>query len=144
MLSLWNEEPVNNNKHYGDAIMDAIASQITSLTIVYSTVYSDADEMASNTENFSFDDVIMNGRILRLELTWWWLMTSAIVWPLFHFKDHLSRYGIPTIKIRRLWDRLIFIMRIPIPAREHVLIEPDPWLPRAARCISGILQMMLT
>ena len=30
--------------HYGDVIMGAIASQITSLTIVYSTVYSDADQ----------------------------------------------------------------------------------------------------
>ena len=30
--------------HYYDVIMGAIASQITSLTIVYSTVYSDADE----------------------------------------------------------------------------------------------------
>ena len=32
------------SKHYGDVIMDEIASQITSLTIVYSTVYSDADQ----------------------------------------------------------------------------------------------------
>ena len=31
-------------KHYNDVIMGAIASQITSLTIVYSTVYSDADQ----------------------------------------------------------------------------------------------------
>ena len=30
--------------HYGDVIMGAIASQITSLTIVYSTVYSDVDQ----------------------------------------------------------------------------------------------------
>ena len=30
--------------HYGDVIMGAIASQITSLTVVYSTVYSDADQ----------------------------------------------------------------------------------------------------
>ena len=30
--------------HYSDVIMDTIASQITSLTIVYSTVYSDADQ----------------------------------------------------------------------------------------------------
>ena len=30
--------------HYGDVIMGVIASQITSLTIVYSTVYSDADQ----------------------------------------------------------------------------------------------------
>ena len=31
-------------RHCGDVIMGAIASQITSLTIVYSTVYSDADQ----------------------------------------------------------------------------------------------------
>ena len=30
--------------HYNDVLMGAIASQITSLTIVYSTVYSDADQ----------------------------------------------------------------------------------------------------
>ena len=30
--------------HYGNVIMGTIASQITSLTIVYSTVYSDADQ----------------------------------------------------------------------------------------------------
>ena len=30
--------------HYGDVIMDTVASQITSLTIVYSTVYSGADQ----------------------------------------------------------------------------------------------------
>ena len=30
--------------HYGDVTMGAIASQINSLTIVYSTVYSDADQ----------------------------------------------------------------------------------------------------
>ena len=58
--------------HYNDVIMGAIASQITSLTIVYSIVYSDADQRkhqssaslafvrgihrrpgASNTENVS-------------------------------------------------------------------------------------------
>ena len=32
------------NSHYGDVIMGAIASQIASLTIVYSTVYADADQ----------------------------------------------------------------------------------------------------
>ena len=30
--------------HYGDVIMTTIASQVTSLTIVYSTVYSGADQ----------------------------------------------------------------------------------------------------
>ena len=32
------------HKHYSDVIMSAIVSLITSLTIVYSTVYSDADQ----------------------------------------------------------------------------------------------------
>ena len=31
-------------KHYNDVIMDVMVSQITSLTIVYSTVYSGADQ----------------------------------------------------------------------------------------------------
>ena len=35
----WKTRP-----HYTDVIMGSIASQITSLTIVYSTVYSDADK----------------------------------------------------------------------------------------------------
>ena len=30
--------------HYGDVMMTTMASQITSLTVVYSTVYSDADK----------------------------------------------------------------------------------------------------
>ena len=34
--------------HYNDVIMDMIASQITSLTIVYSTVYSDANQRKHN------------------------------------------------------------------------------------------------
>ena len=76
--------------HYCDVIMGAIASQITSLTIVYSTVYSDADQRkhqssaslafvrgihrgAVNSPHkwpvtrkmFPFDDVIM-------EMVLWW------------------------------------------------------------------------
>ena len=34
----------NHINHYGDVIMGTIASQITSLMIVYSTVYSDVDQ----------------------------------------------------------------------------------------------------
>ena len=39
-LFSWNESIL----HYSDVIMGALASQITSLTIVYSAVYSGADE----------------------------------------------------------------------------------------------------
>ena len=75
--------------HYRDVIMGTIASQITSLTIVYSTVYSDADQRTHQSSSslaivrgihrrpvnsphkwpvtqkiFPFDDVIMSGVVL--------------------------------------------------------------------------------
>ena len=51
-LNLLITDPLQHNimyhnyscKHYDDVIMNAIASQITSLVIVYSTVFSDADQ----------------------------------------------------------------------------------------------------
>ena len=71
--------------------MDTVASQITSLTIVYTTVYSDADQSKHQSsaslafvwgihrgpvnsphkspvtrKMFSFDDVIMNGVLVKL------------------------------------------------------------------------------
>ena len=40
--------------HYSDAIMTTIASQITSLTIVYSIVYSDADRKHQSSTSLAF------------------------------------------------------------------------------------------
>ena len=40
----WLTPVHNNTMHYCDVIMGATASQITSLTIVYSTIHSDADQ----------------------------------------------------------------------------------------------------
>ena len=80
--------------HYGDDIIGAIASQITSLTIVYSTVYSDADQRKHQSsaslafmwgpvnsphkwpvtrKMFPFDDVIMkfDGQICFLWFYIW-------------------------------------------------------------------------
>ena len=76
-------------KHYNDVIMEAMASRITSLTIVYSIVYSDADQRKHQSsatlafvwgihrgsvnsphkwpvtrKMFPFDDVIMNRHVL--------------------------------------------------------------------------------
>ena len=81
--------------HYTDVIMGAIASQITSLTIVYSTVYSDAGQRKHQSsaslayvwgthrgpvnsphkwsvtqKMFPFVDVIM---YLSLHCVYWWL-----------------------------------------------------------------------
>ena len=83
-LSVW---------HYDDVRMGAIASQITSLTIVYSIVYSDADQRKHQSsaslafvrgihrgpvnfphkwpvtrKMFSFDDVIMEIYVFKYDL----------------------------------------------------------------------------
>ena len=43
-LARMGEVILKYSVHYSDVIMGTIASQITSLTIVYSTIYSDADQ----------------------------------------------------------------------------------------------------
>ena len=79
--------------HYNDVIMSAVASQITRLTIVYSTVYSGADQRKHQSsaslafvrgihrgpvnsphkwlvsrKMFPFDDVIMQGKQISIRL----------------------------------------------------------------------------
>ena len=44
MIWYFHCDSADQCKHYDDVIMGAIASLITSLTIIYSTVYSDADQ----------------------------------------------------------------------------------------------------
>ena len=86
--------PYHRITHYGDVIMGAKASQITSLTIVYSTVYSDSDQRKHQSsaslasvrgihrgpvnslhkrpvtqKMFPFDDVIMLCRLLDIDLS---------------------------------------------------------------------------
>ena len=43
-IEVWEWISIYIPQHYDDVIMDVIASQITSLTVVYSIVYSDADQ----------------------------------------------------------------------------------------------------
>ena len=57
--------------HYGDVIMGAIASQITSLTIVYSTFYSDAHQRKhQSSASLAF--------VRRIH---WWPVNSPHKWP---------------------------------------------------------------
>ena len=85
---------VMNTIHYTDVIMGTIASQIASLTIVYSTVYSVADQRKYQSsaslafvrgihrrpvksphkwpvtrKMFPFDDVIMFGKLAKCSVT---------------------------------------------------------------------------
>ena len=67
--------------HYGDAIMGAIASQITSLTVVYSTVYSDTDQRKHQSSvSLTFVLGIHQGPVNSLH-KW------PVTWKMFPFDD---------------------------------------------------------
>ena len=92
--------------HYDDVIMSEIASQITSLTIVYSTVHLGADQSKHQSSAslafvweihrwpvnfphkwpvtrkiFPFDDVIMFARIRPGSLRWNWIASDPVKQP---------------------------------------------------------------
>ena len=80
--------------HYNDVIMSAITSQITSLTIVYSTVYSGADQRKHQIPAL-------------LAFVWgihWWPVNSMHKWPvtrkMFPFDDVIM-----CIDIIFVWSR---------------------------------------
>ena len=98
------DQPIDFN-HYRNVIMSAIASQITSLTIVYSAVYSDADQRKHQIsaslafvqgihripvnsphkrpvtrKMLSFDDIIMNAEI-SVTMLWLRVIEKAYWWP---------------------------------------------------------------
>ena len=80
--------------HYGDVTMGAIASQITSLTIVYSIVYSDADQRKhQSSASLAFVQGIHRGPV-----------NSPHKWPvtrkMFPFDDVIMRLGVPGMQWR--------------------------------------------
>ena len=102
--------------HYGDVIMGAIASQIISLTIVYSTVYSDADQRKHPSsaslafvlginrgpvnsphkwpvtrKMFPFDDVIMKMHN-RTRASCPWSYKLVVLLQILHTKSGLKAY----------------------------------------------------
>ena len=86
-LQIWG--PVYILTHYKDVIMGAIASQITSLTIVYSTGYSDADQRKHQSSvSLAFGMGIHRGPV-----------NSPHKWPetrkMFPFDDVIMHKGLP-------------------------------------------------
>ena len=83
LLELVQNDSPMENVHYGDVIMDTIASQITSLTIVYSTVYSDADDQRKHQSSASLAFVwgIHRGPV-----------NSPHKWKMFPFDDVIICY----------------------------------------------------
>ena len=114
--------------HYGDGIMGAIASQITSLTIVYSIVYSDADQRKHQSSAslafvrrihrgpvnsphkwpvtrkiFPFDDVIMNSVVGNTNQM---ITSSGFSYRLQHdvvHDLHLTKYSTCQVWLKYLW-----------------------------------------
>ena len=119
-LLLNHQQPINLyyillGSHYNDVIMRLIASQITSLTIVCSIVYSDADQRKHQSsaslafvrgiqrgpvnsphkgpatrKMFPFDDVIMESLVLSKTITWINVDSSSIGTPGTRFGEILS------------------------------------------------------
>ena len=82
-ITWTNADPVHWSIHYTDVIMTTIASQITSLTIVYPTVYSDADHRKhQSSASLAFVWGIHRDRWIprtkgQLRGKWFHLMTSS-------------------------------------------------------------------
>ena len=86
--SLMNEgQVVHTRSHYGDVIMRAIASQLTSLTIVYSAVYPSADQRKHQS----------SGSLAFVRGIHWGPVNSPHKWPvtrkMFPFDDVIMTYG---------------------------------------------------
>ena len=77
--------------HYNDVIMGTIASQITSLTIVYSIVYSDADQRKhQSSASLAFVRGIHRGPVIS---PYKWQVTRKM----FPFDDVIMLYDVPWI-----------------------------------------------
>ena len=75
LIVLWNHRDILFLDHYSDVKMGTIVSQITSLTIVYSTVYSDADQIKhQSSASLAFVRGIHRGPVTRKSFH---LMTSS-------------------------------------------------------------------
>ena len=113
--------------------MGAIASQITNLTIVYSTVYSDAEQrkhqssaslafmwgnspgtgefpaqMASDAENVSIFitsscDTIFVKYLMCLRLTWQWKLKTQSI-PSWYFQLNICRFAMDTFYILQVYS----------------------------------------
>ena len=135
-MSTWHPDAFNLLRYYNDIIMDAIASKITSLTIVYSTVYSGADQRKHQSSAslafvwgihrwpvnsphkwpvtrkiFPFDDVIMVYQRLR-DISWeesTWFEPPVLIFIQLIFWVHHNE----TMKILNYWQRIHRLVVLP-------------------------------
>ena len=99
--------------HYDDVIMTMLASQITSLTVVYSTVYSGVNQRKhQSSASLAFVREIHRGPV---NFPHKWPVTRKM----FPFDDVIM------IQTRRSYASLTYMMEIPAPLRRHHCIERD-------------------
>ena len=118
---------IQNIYHYGDVIMGMIGSQITSLTIVNSTVYSDADQRKhQSSASLAFVWGIHRDRWIprtkgQQRGKCFHLMTSSCdvhtCWATLQCKAHLSRYRNCLIFIMWIHKAEKYILHIETPLR---------------------------
>ena len=130
--------------HYDDVIMGVITSQITSLTIIYSSVYSDADQRKHQSsaslafvrgihrgpmnsphkgpvkrKMFPFDDVIMNGNFAKPPLKFRnvWVITTEIT-----LRDVITYPCLWLIS----WEIIVLILFLLIKSRQNCICQDGP------------------
>ena len=103
--------------HYDDVIMSTIASQITNLTIVYSTVYSDADQRKhQSSPSLAFVWGIHRGPVSPVNSPHKWPVTRKM----FPFDDVIMPYNdFKCISLYENWCTFIhitlkFVPKVPI------------------------------
>ena len=132
--------PTRYSLHYCDVIMGAVASQITSLTIVYSTVYSDADQRKHQSsvslafvrgirqgpvnsphkwpvtwKMFAFDDVIMNPHLDGI-----YCISLHPIWMGFCKTPFVILYRLfIQVNVKRVWIELLWQLK----SRMHIDIQ---------------------
>ena len=82
-MSLHGMNPTN----YSDGIMGAIASQITSITIVYSAIYSDADQRIHQSSASLAFDRTKASNAEKVSILWRYHRLSLHLQPQRHHED---------------------------------------------------------
>ena len=94
------QTPLMGVLHYNDVIMGTIASQITSLTMVFSTAYSDADQRKPQ----SFASLAFLRGVPR------GLVNSAHKWPVTQKCSHLMTSSWTALVARVTWREYTIIL----------------------------------
>ena len=99
-------------QHYSDVIMSTVASQITSLTIVYSTVYLGADQRKhQGSTSLAFVQGI-HRRLVNSPHKW------PVTWKMFAFDDVIMAYSV---------NGALVLQILIVCSNAQYIIRPHEW-----------------